>query len=66
MLTYENKKKPKPQKTTKNKAKTKGKKSPQKHGIGLTWNINVDALWFKDHQRRIQEKDSIIKVFHVE
>lgn len=55
-----------PKKTTKTKAKTKGKKSPQKHGIGLTWNINVDALWFKDHQRRIQEKDSIIKVFHVE
>lgn len=46
--------------------KKKEKKSSQKHSIGLTWNINVDALWLKEHKRRIQQEDSRRNVLHVE
>lgn len=39
-------------KTSKNlnqNQKSKEKNSPQKYSIGLTWNINVDVLWWREH-----------------
>lgn len=58
--------KPQTNKKNQNHTKKKEKKSSQKHSIGLTWNINVDALWLKEHKRRIQQEDSRRNVLHVE